>query len=499
MKINKKISFLLVFVLVFTSMFMLTGCNNNTSPSGTYIMSIEKTSTGNENEYVIIYSDGSISNITLRDGVDGTNGTNGTNGKNGRDGKDGENGKDLTIQDIYNEYMIQYPDSEITFSEFLDQYLSYGDDSDEKGILATNSALRSVVKVYTEYYVSQYNFWGMETKGVSMSAGSAVIYKITDDYTYLITNYHVVYNASSNEDNGGKIARKIIGYLYGVNGGPMTTTEKNGDYDVYEYSEGGLEMEFVGGAVTYDLAVIKVKTSDLLARNADVQEITFAKEYHTGQAAIAIGNPENEGISSTQGIISVDSENIVLSIDGTQRSYRSIRIDTPLYSGNSGGGLFNLSGELIGITNAGDGDDQNVNYAIPLDIVKNVVENIMYYCNNSDNTSPKKPLLGVTVESKNARYVYDSKSGYGHVKEDIVVTEMYENSISSKLGLLADDVIEAIVINGEEYAIERSYEIGDLLLTIRQGDVIAIKCTRDGQLVTSSIYTFVEADLNDVA
>ena len=495
MKIYKKISLIMVFVMMFTSVTLLTGCTaSQTKPDGVYIMSIEKSSSSDENEYSIIYSDGTISKITLRDGRDGTNGTNGKDGKDGTNGIDGKDGKDLSIQDIYSEYKNQYPDSQITFAEFLETYLSY---SDEKNILATNSALRSVLKVYSEYYVTQRTFFG-ETKGVSMSAGTAVIYKITDEYTYLLSNYHVVYESAANSDNGGKIARRIVGYVYGTNGGPVSTGTKDGDYDVYNFSEGGLNIEFVGGAITYDLSLLRVKTEDLKKVNPNAAEVKFASEYHTGQTAIAIGNPENEGISATQGIISVDSENIVLSIDGTQRAYRSIRIDTPLYSGNSGGGLFNLDGELIGITNAGDGDDQNVNYAIPLSIVKNVAENLMRNCVNTDETSVKKPLLGVTVESKNARYVYDSASGLGYVKEDIVVTDISDNSIAKKLGFTAGDIIEEIVINGTSHVVNRSYEIGDLLLTIKSGDTISVKCLRGQEKISTNSYTFISSDLKSV-
>ena len=105
----------------------------------------------------------------------------------------------------------------------------------------------------------------------------------------------------------------------------------------------------MGGTITYDIAVLRAKTSDVLARNEDAQPVKLADEYHVGETAIAIGNPEGDGLSVTQGVISTESEYITLSIDDTPRSYRSIRIDTALYSGNSGGGLFNKSGELIRI------------------------------------------------------------------------------------------------------------------------------------------------------
>ncbi len=147
----------------------------------------------------------------------------------------------------------------------------------------------------------------------------------------------------------------------------------------------------MGGTITCDLAVIRAKTQDVFNINPNVTEITFADSYTVGETAIAIGNSENEGISVTKGIVSVDNEYINYAIDNNIRSYRSMRIDTAIYGGNSGGGLFNKKGELIGITNAGDGTDQNINYAIPLNIVRPVIENIMF------NKTLKTLALGVEV------------------------------------------------------------------------------------------------------
>ena len=208
-----------------------------------------------------------------------------------------------------------------------------------------------------------------------------------------MTNYHVIYDSKADADlNGGMTARQVYCYLYGSedtpvqketgrtdsNGNPIYETDENGCI-VYDYGDYGVKCDIVGGSIEKDLAVLRAKTSELKNINPDIKAVTLAEDYYVGETAIAIGNPENEGISVTKGVVSVDNEYITLSIDGTKRAYRSIRMDTALYGGNSGGGLFNAEGKLIGICNAGDSTDQNINYAIPLDIVKGTVGNILYY------------------------------------------------------------------------------------------------------------------------
>ena len=242
-----------------------------------------------------------------------------------------------------------------------------------------------------------------------------------------------------------------------------------------------------------NIAIVKAKTSDVQAINENVKAITFAKDYCVGDTAIAIGNPEGEGISVTEGIVSVDNEYIYLAIDGTSRAYRSIRIDTSIYSGSSGGGLFDIDGNLIGITNAGEGDD-HVNYAIPLEIVESAVQNIMYYGNNA-----KIITLGIEVVSSNSKYVFDAEKGCGEIVETITINKVNSNSISEKLGLKKDDVLISFIVNDVEYSINRSFNISDILFVIRSGDKISFKISRSSQETTTATYNVVESDLNQVA
>ena len=108
-----------------------------------------------------------------------------------------------------------------------------------------------------------------------------------------------------------------------------------------------------------------------------------------GAIAIAIGNPENNGISATQGIISLESEYIEManSANTDVITYRVLRVDTAINSGNSGGGLFDSEGRVMGIVNAKMVDEaiDSIGYAIPSNIVFNVADNIIYHCDNKTN------------------------------------------------------------------------------------------------------------------
>ena len=281
--------------------------------------------------------------------------------------------------------------------------------------------------------------------------------------------------------------------MYGSENFASKQTDANGK-TYYEYGDRAIQGEYIGGSIQYDLAIFRASTERVLSINENVKAVTFAEDYYVGETAIAIGNPKSQGISVTEGIVSVDNEYITLSIDNVSRTYRSIRIDTALYHGNSGGGLFNAEGALIGIANAGNITDQNINYAVPIQIVKAVTDNIMYYYSDGDDTTNGvyKATFGVTVTAKISKYVYEEASGFGKIIEEILVLEVAEGTIAEKIGLQKDDVLKALVINGNYYGLSRYFEIGDLILSMKVEDCFHfVKSTGD----TSSSYSLTEEDV----
>lgn len=465
------------------------------SSSAVGIDSIQYTSSdGNVDTYTIYYTDGSTSTYTV------------TNGTNGTDGEDGENY--LTAQDLYETYKSYYGD-DLTYGEFLEKYLSVSTDNST----TINSCLLSAATVYSEYnceytYSSGHSmFPGGSSSSttidfVTYAMGSAILYEKGTEYSYFLTNYHVVYEYSSTYNIDG-IADSIHIYLYGSEATPTETYNSSGYLTSLDYGSYAIECEYVGGSAKSDIAVLRVKTADINAINPDFKAVKIADGYHVGETVFTIGNAEGEGLSVTEGIISVDSENISLSLDGvTTSSYRSIRIDTAVYEGNSGGGLFNANGELVGIVNAGDSTDQNINYAIPITIVTGTADNIIYYYEDGDDSTSDSYgiTIGITYTTANSKYVYDSVSGYGEITEDIVISAISDNSIAETIGLEVGDILTEMSItdtsgNTDTYQITRSFNVTDLILTLREGYSISFTYTRGDTTGTTSVYIIVSSDL----
>lgn len=463
------------------------GMNNNNTRS---IVSIEKTaSVGLTDSYTITYSDGTTSSFTI------------TNGK------DGEN---VTALDAYNTYKAQYPDDDISYADFCKKYLSVDSNSSGSavsGATAVSSALRSTLKVYSIFKESTTN--SLTNTTVTKNAiysGSSVIYEVGEEYTYLLTNFHVVYDEDSDiayDKDGDHFADTIYAYLYGSESNPYQDTSNSIVVDSY-----AIACECIGASVTYDVAVLRAKTTDVKKVNPNACAVTVNTQYTVGEEVFAVGNPDSEGLSVTRGIVSVYSEEVQLNLDGTTRNYRVLRTDADLDHGSSGGGLFNLNGELIALCNSGREDIASINNAIPASAVKGSADSIIYNYLAGSGSSVKatKMLLGVTVSMKNVRYVYDEKTQTGKIVEDITVSEESvsggHNPQSGKpaeaMGLQVGDVLTAITINGKEFTLYRNYDLGDALLTARAGDSVTITYIRNGQEQISQPYTVKTGDLLEV-
>ena len=333
--------------------------------------------------------------------------------------------------------------------------------------LAANKALLSAVSVYCNFERVSYGFMTQDVTG----AGSGVIYKLDKENgdAYIITNYHVVYDASSTTKN--RISDDISIYLYGM---------ENMTNDGRTYA---IPAVFVGGSMNYDIAVLKVTGSTLLMEsNARACDVYDSDEVTILETAIAIGNPQAEGISATIGSISVDSEEIFISFDNKDGSsttvkFRVLRTDAAVNSGNSGGGLFNDNGELMGIVCARDPDSKvvNVSYAIPSNVATAIADNAIYY---SDGTV-KRCLLGVTVGVSEYSTFYDTETGKVHKIEEVIVSEI--SSTSGVKGLIyVGDIINSITVDGVEHEVTRIHHVVDSMLYARVGSSVTINVTRGG-------------------
>ena len=471
---------LLVALMLVPATFMLTACGEEPTVS---IHSIEKTaSDGLIDTYTITYTNGATSQFTI------------TNG---------EDAKDITFQDVWED--AQAKGYEGDYWQFLKDYLSTSAEPDTT-VTSTHRALFSAVSIYAEHKVNEvsYNWLGGKviTPTTSIGAGAGVIYKMdTNGNAYIITNYHVVYNKDSINTN--KIGTTHV-YLYGgsnycaykTNNGKQVYDSNN--YPVIEYGNDAIECEYVGGSMTYDIAVLRVKNSDIL-KSSQARAVDIADGYTVGETVVAIGNPEAEGISATQGIVSVDSEYITMTAadETTTVDFRVMRVDCAINGGNSGGGLFNREGKLIGIVNAKIVDDEieNMGYAIPVELAINIADNLIDYNEINSSLQLQQFKLGIETQTMNSHAVLDVNTARTYIVEDVVVVSVSTNSVAKTMGLHIGDQLVSIQINDNDpLAITRSYILHDALLNSRVGDRIYLTIERDG--VQSTLpYTVTARDI----
>jgi serine protease Do len=280
-----------------------------------------------------------------------------------------------------------------------------------------------------------------------------------------VTNNHVVYDADCSSSD--KLAETVNIYLYG-----------------YEYEEYAIAAQIIGTSITYDIAVLKITNSQIYKNSiATPASIKSSSLVCAGDDAIVIGNAEGEGIAVSSGIVSKDSVevpfNIVLKDGSTKKiKYRSIRTDAPVNPGNSGGGMFDKDGNLIGIINIKTISEgvENMGYAIPSDIAINVYNNIM------DNASKKAVSLvstGLSYKIVSSSSYYDNYMKKVRVKEVVAIEKI--TTSSPAIGMLqVGDIINDVTYDGKIYDINRAFELVDLEINFRVGEVVTYNITRNG-------------------
>lgn len=433
---KKRILLSFLAVLIVSVVLVLCGCELESARG------ISKSAINEAGELIITYTDGSQENLGVvvgRNGVDGLNGLNGLDGKDGINGLDGKDG----VDGINGKDGVDGKDGEIIISG-----------EGQSVSIAAAKATRSAVSIVSLY--------GSDSLPAS---GSGVIYKYVPeaDGYFIITNHHVVFDATEG------VSEEIYVMLYGN-----------------EYQEGFIPAQYVGGTMNYDIAVLFVENNDLL-KNSCAVPVTVASSdsVSIGDTAIAVGNARGEGLSVTSGIISVDSESIEMTAaDGkTTVKYRVMRTDAPINRGNSGGGIYNDKGELIGIANAKiimDGVE-GFGYAIPSTLACNVADNLIDNCYGQENKAVLRALLGITVSVSESVAKYDPTTGKISIVETIFV---YEASPTNLFGedLKVNDIIKSIVLDGkEEIQATRQHHIIDYLLQARLGDTGTLVVERYNQ------------------
>ena len=354
-----------------------------------------------------------------------------------------------------------------------------------EGVLAASSkGLRSTVSVVCNFKATVIQGgWrpgsGSTTTKSYSSAGSGVIYKLdkNEGDAFIITNYHVVYDVSSDTENG--ISDDISVYLYGA-----------------EFDKAAIKATYVGGSMYYDIAVLRVEDSEMLKdSNALAVEVQDSESVSVGENAIAIGNAKGYGISVSLGIVSVDTEYITMTAadEKTAVYFRVMRVDTAVNPGNSGGGLYNGKGELIGIVNAKivDSGVENIAYAIPSSVATSVADNVIELCFEKDNERVIRAVFGAAVNIIESRAEYNAENMTVSIKEKVMVTEVTEGSMSDGV-LEVGDVILYAELNGEVIEVTRQHHIVELMIRVREGDTLNVTVLRSGEEMTVSLEVTAE-------
>lgn len=281
------------------------------------------------------------------------------------------------------------------------------------------------------------NYFGYQT--TSAASGSGFI--LTSD-GYVLTNYHVI--------------------------------EDSTEITVTTYDDTAYPATLTGYDESNDIAVLKVEATDLTP-----VVLGDSDSLNVGDSVIAIGNPLGElTFSLTSGVVSALNRTVTLSTSSTMEL---IQTDCAINSGNSGGALFNMYGEVIGITNAkysssgssSEASIDNIGFAIPINSVKDIVTEII------ETGTIEKSYIGISVSD------VSSSGGYmgGSSISGAQVQSVTEGSPAEDAGLSAGDIIT--MVDGSE--ISGSSELSSIISSSEAGDQLTLTVYRNGETMELTV------------
>lgn len=417
----------------------------------------------------------------------------GDTGETGPAGKDGINGRDVSIIEIYEEAKTIPGNGNLTFDEFLQKYLNYTDTelADKASLQARmNYSLMSGVSIVSRF---SYRSVGRTYKAFTGSGVIIDLDKAKGD-AYVVTNCHVVYDDSSEYVFANEVYLFLYGQdLKGVNyevDGNFSIKETGGNYKI--------PAQIIGASVDYDIALLKVTNSPVL-KSSDAVKAEFSADEHVyvGETVYTVGNAASEGLSVSDGIISKDSEYISVGMSDLYQNdtttFRVMRTSAAVNHGNSGGGLFDKDGKIIGIVNAKDdeADTDNLGYALPASNVKRLVALMRdaYEAGGGGSnfvSGVRKAYLNVTLEVVGSSAVYNNETGLAEITENVMVSYGGGQPALSKLQY-GDMITNIKVVDGsgnekENVAVTRRYTVGDVMFSVREGYSVILTVKR-GQSV----------------
>ena len=281
--------------------------------------------------------------------------------------------------------------------------------------------------------------YGQSVEGTSSGSG----FILTED-GYVVTNYHVVQNASN-----------------------ITVTTHSGD----EY-----DATVKGYDATNDVAVLKVEAEGLSAAT-----IGSSGNLSIGDMVVAIGNPLGR-LAATETVGYVSGINREVTTDNTVISM--LQTDAAINPGNSGGPLFNMYGEVIGITTAKYSGTTNsgasiegIGFAIPIDDVMGIISDLIDYGYVTG------AYMGITVKDNDK----EAAAQFGLPTDGAYVVDVTPGSSADKAGIQSKDLITAV----DDHKITTRTDLTRTLRNYKAGDTAQVTVVRSGRELTLTI-TFDE-------
>lgn len=295
------------------------------------------------------------------------------------------------------------------------------------------SVVSEAIEDSTENVVLVYNYNDDKLIGT----GSGVIYKLTNDSAYIVTNNHVV-------DGGTSVEIE-------------TTTG---------YKRMGI---VVGKDAVTDLAVVKIPKGSI----DHYMEFSDSSALKTGEYVIAIGNPLGLSSSATLGIISSKERLVPVDTDGDGHDdfYASVlQTDAAINPGNSGGALINLAGKLIGINSMKIAEThvEGIGFSIPSNLVMRIISELEV---NGVVNRPTR-LLGIIIQMIDNNGVFANQ-----------IIDVNNNSWAEQIGLQVDDII--IKINGNN--IVNIFDLKYYLTNTPEGETLTLTIERDNDIIEKVI------------
>ena len=279
------------------------------------------------------------------------------------------------------------------------------------------------------------NIFGQQTE--SASSGSGFIYTADG---YIVTNQHVVANASS-----------------------INVTLYNGDT---------YPATLVGSDSDYDVAVLKIDAKDLPAVT-----LGSSTDVNVGDTVMAIGNPLGElTFSMSQGIVSC--VNRAINVEGTP--FNMIQVDASINPGNSGGPLMNLYGEVVGIVSAKYSSYANttvegLGFAIPINDVQSIIKDIM-----ENGSVGNKAYMAITAGTMTQQMAAQYKI---NATEGVFVYSVEDDGAGDKAGLKLGDVITKL----NDTQITSMEDLSAAKKGFKAGDTVTLTVLRDGKEITTQL------------